>query len=198
MGNEQPLHQMATDKVRVVNIGSVEPSKGQDVLLKAVESMPGTASQSMELYMLGRLLDKLDANFTQRMRNEVEGMPNAHLLGQLPRAAIMAHLQAADIFVLSSRDEVLPVTILEAMYHGKAIISTRVGGVAEIIEDGINGLLVDMEDHKALAERLTLLGGDAELRKRLGEAARQTFHERLTMDQFGPAFEEMMAAVVYK
>ena len=198
MGNEQPLHQMATDKVRVVNIGSVEPRKGQDVLLKAVESMPGTASQSMELYMLGRLLDKLDANFTQRMRNEVEGMPNAHLLGQLPRAAIMAHLQAADIFVLSSRDEVLPVTILEAMYHGKAIISTRVGGVAEIIEDGINGLLVDMEDHKALAERLTLLGGDAELRKRLGEAARQTFHERLTMDQFGPAFEEMMAAVVYK
>ncbi|MEZ4658669.1 MAG: glycosyltransferase [Caldilineaceae bacterium] len=192
IGNEPLRHQMATDKVRVVNIGSVEPRKGQDVLLKAVESMPSTASQSMELYMLGRLLDKLDANFTQRMRSEVDRVPNAHLLDQLPRAAIMAHLQAADIFVLPSRDEVLPVTILEAMYHGKAIISTCVGGVAEIIEDGVNGLLVDVEDHKALAASLAQLCGDAELRKRLGKAARKTFHERLTMQQFGPAFEEMM------
>lgn len=185
----------STQNIGIVHIGSIEPRKGQDVFVKSLKLLPKAVQSNITVSMLGR---SLDARFERKVQRAMRTLDFVELVGEAPYHDTMARLQAADIFVLSSRDEVLPVTIMEAMFHGKAIISTRVGGVAEIIDHGQSGLLVDVEDHRALAEKLALLCGDAALRQRLGEAARQTFHERLTMQQFGPAFEQLMAQVVCK
>lgn len=90
-------------------------------------------------------------------------------------------LTNADAFVLSSRWESFPLSILEAMSAGCAIIATDVGGVSEAIDDGRNGLLVAPDDFDALATAMRRVVEDAGLRARLGGAARADFESNFQL-----------------
>jgi glycosyltransferase involved in cell wall biosynthesis len=79
----------------------------------------------------------------------------------------------ATLFVLPSHYEAFPVSILEAMVHGKPVVATAVGGIPEILIDGRHGLLVPPKDPQALAEALMLLLADPERMHRLGMAGRR-------------------------
>jgi glycosyltransferase involved in cell wall biosynthesis len=87
-------------------------------------------------------------------------------------------LQKADIFVSTATSEGTPVSLLEAMSTGLPCIATRVGGVPEWIEDGVNGLLIPPKDPEALSEAILTLAADPPLRERLGGRARETIRER--------------------
>jgi glycosyltransferase involved in cell wall biosynthesis len=90
-------------------------------------------------------------------------------------------LGAADVFTLSSIREGLPVSLLEAMAAGKAIVGTDVGGIPDAITDGSNGLIVPPRDARALAEAVGGLLGDAGRRKTIGAAAAETVAERFNV-----------------
>ena len=92
-------------------------------------------------------------------------------LGWLERDAAGAALADADIVVLPSISEGLPVVLLEALSQGKAVVATRAGGIPEVISDGIDGVLVEPGDPGALARALARVAGDTGLRTRLGAAA---------------------------
>jgi len=77
------------------------------------------------------------------------------------------------VFVLPSWIEGLPVTVLEAMAHAKPVVATPVGGTAELVADGETGLLVPPRDPARLAEAISKLVADPELRGRLGRAGRE-------------------------
>lgn len=81
-------------------------------------------------------------------------------------------MTGTDIFLLSSILEGQPLVIVEAMAYGCPIVSTNVGGIPELIQDGVNGLLCPAENPQCLAEKLIRLIEDAALRERLGHAAR--------------------------
>ena len=85
---------------------------------------------------------------------------------------------SADIYVLPSHAEGMPIGLLEAMSFGLACVTTPVGGIPEVIADGQNGLLVPATDARALGEAIARLVTDAELRTRLGAAARATVEQR--------------------
>jgi glycosyltransferase involved in cell wall biosynthesis len=85
--------------------------------------------------------------------------------------------------VLPSYIEGLPMSLLEAMAAGLAIVATRVGAIASAIDNGRNGLLVEAGDVSALAAALARLCGDAPLRQALGRAARATCAARFTLDR---------------
>lgn len=87
-------------------------------------------------------------------------------------------LESLDIFVLPSRGENLPVSILEAMAAALPVVATRVGGVPEQVGDGATGILVEPGDAAALASALDTLLGDPELRLALGRRAPQRLRER--------------------
>jgi len=91
-------------------------------------------------------------------------------------------LGAADVFVLSSVREGLPVALLEAMAAGKAIVGTSVGGIPDAVTDGVNGLLVRPGDPDALAGAVGRLIGDMELRRTLGAAASAEVERRFGID----------------
>jgi glycosyltransferase involved in cell wall biosynthesis len=80
-------------------------------------------------------------------------------------------LRRGPVFAMPSRSEGLPMALLEAMAYGMAIASTSVGGIPEVLESGVEGLLVPSEDPEALADALCHLAADGELRLRLSEAA---------------------------
>jgi glycosyltransferase involved in cell wall biosynthesis len=85
---------------------------------------------------------------------------------------IPRELADARVLALASASEGVPTVILEAMAAARPVVATRVGHVASIIDDGVEGFLVDAGDHVALAERITTLLLDAPLARRLGEAGR--------------------------
>ncbi len=86
-------------------------------------------------------------------------------------------LNGMDLFVLPSRYEGIPYVILEAMRAAKPLISTNVGGIGEIIQNGINGVLVEKENAEILAEKVKELWNSPELRNRISGNARKHFLE---------------------
>jgi glycosyltransferase involved in cell wall biosynthesis len=101
-----------------------------------------------------------------------------HLAGQL--ADIPAFLRALDVFVLPSRWEGLGIVLLEAMAHECPVVATRVGGIPEVVTDGVTGRLVAPDDPGALAEAVLGLIRDPGLASELRRAARQAFERRFT------------------
>jgi glycosyltransferase involved in cell wall biosynthesis len=90
--------------------------------------------------------------------------------GYLSQAEVSDRLAKTDVFVLPSYAEGVPVTLMEAMGSGLPVVATQVGGVSELVEEGVNGFIVRPGDPDALAERLIELLGDGSLRHRLGRA----------------------------
>jgi glycosyltransferase involved in cell wall biosynthesis len=91
--------------------------------------------------------------------------------GWLDEAAKAKLMRDADAFVLASTSEGLPMALLEGMSYGLAIVATAVGGVPEVVDDGVSALIVPPRDSSSLAEALVLLGEDPNLLKRLAAAA---------------------------
>lgn len=84
-------------------------------------------------------------------------------------------LRQSQVFVLSSRFEGLPLSIIEAMRQGLPIVASRVGGVPELVADGINGFMFEPGDSAGLAQSLSTILGDENLRLRMGEESRRRF-----------------------
>jgi glycosyltransferase involved in cell wall biosynthesis len=92
-------------------------------------------------------------------------------LGAVPRERIVELFRAADATVLSSSWENFPHTVVESLAAGTPVLATATGGVAEVVRDGVNGLLVPSGDPEALAAAIRRYLGDEELRARLRDAA---------------------------
>lgn len=90
---------------------------------------------------------------------------------------------AFDAVVLPSANEGTPVSVIEALAAGTPVVATRVGGVPDVLQEGVDGFLVAMGDVEALAERLARLAFDPELRTRMGEAGRARILERYAVDR---------------
>jgi GT2 family glycosyltransferase/glycosyltransferase involved in cell wall biosynthesis len=176
-------------KFCVVHAGSVEPRKGQDVLLDAVLALPREVKRDMVVYFLGRVLDQ---GYYAKLKQLVQQEACVQFVGEVSYERFLRYLEIADTFVLTSRDEVLPMTLLTAMGYGKPIISTTVGGVAEVIENGVHGLLIQSEDVIALKNGLVRLVKSPDLARRLGSAALHRFEDRLTVERFGQAMLDVL------
>lgn len=114
------------------------------------------------------------------------------------RADVPEVLAAADAFVLSSRWEGNPLSVMEAMAAGKPVIATAVGGVPELVEDGVSGVLVPPENVDALAEAMLKLAGDADLRRQLGQAAFKRAKERFDVSVMVQAYAALYERLLGK
>ena len=100
-------------------------------------------------------------------------------------------LAITDILVQPSLEEGLPLTILEAMAAGKAIITTPVGGVPEVIKDNETGLLVPIKDSKRLIEKVKLLLENSKRRLQLGKKAQKFIEENYSIEQYVKKIEDI-------
>jgi glycosyltransferase involved in cell wall biosynthesis len=116
-------------------------------------------------------------------------LPNA--LGFVPRDEAQRLLSRAAVVVIPSHREGLPLVLLEAMAHARAIVATPVGGIPSVVEDGVTGLLVPKGDSEALRAAITRLLGDSALRRELGAAARARVQEVASWDR---VLDETLAA----
>jgi glycosyltransferase involved in cell wall biosynthesis len=107
-------------------------------------------------------------------------------------------LAESDVFVLSSRSEGFPVSILEAMAAGLPVVASDVGGVSEAVVDDETGLLVPPGDAAALAAALERLARDPDLAARLGDAGFRRLRERFSWDAILKRWEQVYAAALHR
>jgi glycosyltransferase involved in cell wall biosynthesis len=114
----------------------------------------------------------------------------AHDLGIVDRCLFLGYQDdvapfyaAFDALILPSANEGTPVSAIEALAGGKPVVATQVGGVSDVIRDGVDGFLVEPGDVKALADRLRRIADDRELARRMGEAGRARVLERYSVSR---------------
>lgn len=135
-------------------------------------------------------------------RAPVEALIRDQGLGEHVRLLGLRHdvarlLPAADVFLLTSISEGIPVTVLEALAAGVPVVATDVGGLPEIIVDGQNGFLAPARDDAALAERVVRLAKDVNLRAQLAEKGRREAEARFTEAQMHAGYEQLYREMLH-
>ena len=160
--------------VTLLSVGRFRPPKDFTTLVHAMAALePGTA----------RLQIAGDGPDRQALEQEIATLdlgPTVELLGT--RHDVDRLLAAADIFVLSSDSEGLPMSVLEAMAAGLPVIATAVGGVPELVTDKQTGALVPPRDSQALAAAIATIATDPQLRDRLGTASRRRAETEFSLE----------------
>ncbi|MBI5005273.1 MAG: glycosyltransferase family 4 protein [Candidatus Lloydbacteria bacterium] len=153
----------------LVSIGRLVPWKGFGALIEMFPNIVKKYPQA-KLYIIG------DGPERKNLKSQISNLKlgnSVFLIGQLSHDDTMLYLTAADVFVLNTGYEGLSHTILEAMALGVPVVTTRVGGNPELIEDGVSGRLVTYQDKKALAEAITeILADVTKARQRFEKSAR--------------------------
>lgn len=129
---------------RLITVCRLVNWKGVDELIKIVAQLTETG-----LIVVG---DGPERSRLETLAYDLGVSERVCFTGQVPRAEVPAYLKAADLFVLNSRYEGLPHVVLEALAAGKPVVATSVGGTPEVVQHGVNGLLVPPGDSKWLGE----------------------------------------------
>lgn len=163
-----PRDSDGTSGGRVLYLGLISEAKGTFDLLKAWVRF-GAEVQGWRLAVGGN--GEVERFLAEA--NELGVGGGIDFLGWVSGADKVRELSAADIFVLPSYREGMPVSILEAMAYGVAVIATPVGGVPDMLEPDVHGLVVQPGDIAALSQALVRLASSAPLRLKLASAARE-------------------------
>jgi len=178
MAQRYPKTERTDDRVVILYVGRLEHRKGTDSLFTALTDVRqrGVAIQCI-------LVGAPEAEFTTQLDDFVTSNGSwVTYAGALPQNQVFEYMARADMLVLPSRTETLPRVLIEAQALGLPQIATRVGGIPEIVEDGVTGFLVDAGDAAALADAMMKLCLDPQLRGRLAKASRVRAAARYNVD----------------
>jgi len=159
------------------NVAALVPHKGQRHLIEAahlvVREMPDAR---FVILGEGELRDALE-------RQVREYHLEKHVLLPGFRTDVLGCIKSFDLFAMSSVTEGLGTSLLDAMACGRPIVATRAGGIPEIVEDGVQGLLVEPRDHQAMARAIVMLLRDEPRRRAMGDAGLVRVRTRFTVER---------------
>lgn len=166
---DTPVTQSGVERVHAVTLGRLGIRKGSYDVIAAVAALDETVRGRLRVTLAG------DGEVDEvRAAVAASGLGGTiHVAGWLGSSARDELLSDAHVFVLPSRDEGLPMALLEAMAYGLVPVTTMVGSIGEVVSDRVDGLLVRPGCPGQIAEALSALVTDEDLRTRLGAAARE-------------------------
>jgi glycosyltransferase involved in cell wall biosynthesis len=169
------------------SVGRLSPEKGYDVLIKALHALV-SKGLDVRLLLIGEGPDRgiLETLIDDYSLNEHAFLPGYRENGR-------DYMSLFDVFVLPSFTEGMPLALLEAMGAGRAIIATSVGAVPDLLEDGRAGLLVEPGDSGALADAISSMYHERDLRDKLSAKAKAAaeikYSSRKMAEQYQTAYE---------
>jgi glycosyltransferase involved in cell wall biosynthesis len=170
--------------VQLLFLSNYVRSKGIIDLIDAVENV-ASRRRDFHLRLVGKPFD-----VTIEELNDIIGRKQLNdvitVCGPRYREEKQEEFRQADVFIFPTwyPNEAFPLVLLEAMQWGLPVITTREGGIPDMIEENVSGLLVDQRDISALAHQIQLLLEDPDRRRRLGSAAREIFMNKFTLLSF--------------
>jgi len=172
------------EEVVFLYVGHLKPEKGLFDLLDAYREcsllVPG---RKISLRLIG-CGDNEENEDRIKRTYEASGLAGISFLGIRTGAEKWNEFALADIFILPSHSEDMPVAILEAMACGLPIIATSVGSIPEFIEDNINGYLVSPRQPSALAEKMAFLVRNSDIRQTMGSSNREKVRREFSFEEY--------------
>lgn len=151
----------------VLFLGRLDARKSPDVLLRASKEVLKHFPETKVVFGGDGEVEK-----NKRLAEELGIADRCEFCGWVTGNEREALFERAAVYCLPSKNEGLPMSVLEAMAHGIPTVATAVGGVPHVIEDGVSGVLIDVDDEAALSESLASLLAKPELREELGRNGR--------------------------
>jgi glycosyltransferase involved in cell wall biosynthesis len=177
------------DRPRALFVGVLERYKNVDGLAAAWRAAaPRVPEATLELVGAGTLQSVVE-DLVADLPGQTEWTP------RVPAGGVAAALDRATLLVLPSRSEGMGRVIVEAFCRGRPVLATRVGGIADLVDDGVNGLLVEPGDEAALVEAIVRLLTERDLSASLGEGARRSVEAWLqTPEQYAERVRALVQA----
>ena len=172
-------------------VGQISPIKQQHLFLRACARLAESLRSSLEILIVGEAAPG-DEDYAE----EIARLVREHGLLEVVRMTgfikdFSTYLAAIDVVVVPSANEGFSLVVLEAMAAGRAVIASDVGGPAEIVNDGVTGILVPPGDIAALERAIADLLTDHELRMRLGQSAASVARSRFARDTVVDRLEDL-------
>jgi len=171
-------HRGRPDRIELLCVGRLAAAKAQHILLAAVDRLVRDGRRSLHLRLVG---DGPERAALERTVAERGLQNNVTLEGACNQSRVLEFYRQADLFVLASFAEGVPVVLMEAMAMEIPCVSTWVTGIPELIRHGVDGWLIPPADDEQLAAAIALLADDAELRQKLGKSARARVEEKYNL-----------------
>jgi glycosyltransferase involved in cell wall biosynthesis len=185
---DQPTDQRP---IELLSVGRLSPEKGHEFLLEALATLRAK-NLPVTCTLVG---DGPRQQFLRDRAAELGVDSHVHFLGAVGQDRIQNLYRRADIFVLPSLAEGLPVVLLEAMALQRPIVASSIAGIPELVQNGANGLLVEPARSDRLAHAIERLVCDPHLRRRLGHAARHAVLDRHDIRVSADRMARLFAAV---
>ncbi|MFN8292778.1 MAG: glycosyltransferase [Chitinophagales bacterium] len=177
-------YQIANDEIAIGIVGRLVPIKNHALFLNALKIVSQSTAKKIRAFIIGdgELRQAIEAEATRLGIPFSSTEENKHtLLTFTSWIKDVSECNAGlDIIALTSNNEGTPVSLIEAQAAGKFIVSTKVGGIEDIVEDNVNAFLVERENEKLFAAALLKAVEDDILRKRVGQNGRAA-----TLQKFG-------------
>ena len=168
------------DKIIFVTIGYIENRKGQDVLVEAVQMLSEEVRDKVQFYFVGQDSSLL----AQKLIKQTEAIPEIIITGTLGRYEVDSLLKKADILICPSREDPMPTVCAEAMMHFLPCIVSNATGIADYIQEGVNGFVFKSEDSKELSKKIEWCICHIQDVRQMGKEARKIYDMYFSVDVF--------------
>lgn len=175
------------DEIIVGTVGMLRPQKNHELMLRAWAKLVSKCSVPLKLIIVGGGYERENL---EKQRDSLGLTDSVFFLGT--RTDVPSLLKCFDILLMSSKYEGHPVGTLEAMASGLPVVATRVAGLRDVIQDGINGFLVEPENPEALVEGLEKLIFNVDLRGSMGRAGQRFVEEHFSIQQCARLYEKQL------
>jgi glycosyltransferase involved in cell wall biosynthesis len=176
---------LAEEDLLLISVGNLSPEKGHEQLLARISDL---TRNHLDVHLLmvgtGPLRQRLELH-----SDELGLSDRVHFLGSRPDVPRL--LTSADVFVLTSETEGMPAVLIEAGMSGLPSVAFNVGGVAEVLDHGVTGMLIAPGDLKGFGEALARLCRDRDRRTRMGDAARRRCLDHFDLRTIALEYEEL-------
>ncbi len=187
-----PQKTISPDRPMVLYTGRIQSVKGSLILLESVTSVAQAFPQVRYVIAGGRHLSISEETWTRALDQD-NRRAHVTLLGHVPWRELAAWYQQATLFVMPSYYETFCISCVEAMAFGLPIVATTAGGLPEVVQDGVTGILVPPGDSQALSDAIVELLRNPERCQRMGQAGRER-----ALAEFSPARVADQTLAVYQ
>jgi glycosyltransferase involved in cell wall biosynthesis len=187
-----PATRNGASPLRILYIGRMVPVKGQALLIDAVEQLRDSG-MDVEATLLGEG-DRRLALETIVGKRGLDGV--IKLPGAVGQDEIRGYYERADVFVLPSFAEGVPGVLMEAMAMGLPVVTTRIAGIPELVEDGYSGFVVAPGRVDVLVDAVRRLASDPDLRREMGERGRAKVIAEYSIEPSAAHMYEMFVSVL--
>ena len=198
----EQMGRIGKDDFVIVFVGRIDLMKGIDILLSAVNTVKMDI-KNLKVYLIGSLGGSFHERssitpYAQKMLNIADKCCEftGFISNKTKNFSLL--LNSADIFVFPSRFEAFGLVNLEAMARGKPVIASNIGGIPDIVKDGINGYLFEAGNERELANKILMLYNNENVRKEMGTNSRKIVEDKFTWEKVSKRYLEVFEELTEK